>query len=397
MESETDTDTKPVLSIFRFVFKDINSFLDPRQPDRKLWNANLEYIWSIPGCLAICWGHTVDKPEIIICLIQWESKASWDSFEWSFGFGHLIGMLDQAPSAHNMNTWVLDYLHNSSFLEIRFLAFGAADLSADFRRSFLSERLAQQEAFRPLGSTDFHAGWSRTGRTGPFTYTEFYVHARSTTDQRLPTQHVTHVRDHNSEIRVQTMNACLELVREVRPCTSGEKYSQPTADSVSSLMKIEPVRQYQDENEALKGMTNSIVEKSMASYGYVRPDQADQGYPAPDGYHMPWKRHTQGAKYMIYHPHVSFPPTEDKILDILCINFTAGTEPLGYNTLASMSFFPPGPELFSPAWKSFSKLRMDLRTTAHCEHLLWGVYDQCSSKVAMFIRMLSLELCNCVV
>ncbi|OKL58647.1 hypothetical protein UA08_06141 [Talaromyces atroroseus] len=58
-----------------------------------LWAASLEYVRSIPDCKAIYWAPLHDRPERIIVLLQWKSALALKTFQQSFGFGLMIGLL----------------------------------------------------------------------------------------------------------------------------------------------------------------------------------------------------------------------------------------------------------------------------------------------------------------
>ncbi|OAQ58205.1 antibiotic biosynthesis monooxygenase domain-containing protein [Pochonia chlamydosporia 170] len=88
-----DRPRTPVLSILEFKFKPGVDLSDIHGVPRKLWDNSLQYIWSIPGCASIEWGLTLDDSTNVLCMIQWETAASWQMFQDSLGFSLIIGLL----------------------------------------------------------------------------------------------------------------------------------------------------------------------------------------------------------------------------------------------------------------------------------------------------------------
>lgn len=90
-----------ILGILEFTLKPGIDILDESRPPRRLWEAALRYVGSIPGCCAVEWGVRLDKfnhggsgPTSLFCLVHWDSAAAWRKFQHSPGFTPIIGLLD---------------------------------------------------------------------------------------------------------------------------------------------------------------------------------------------------------------------------------------------------------------------------------------------------------------
>ncbi|KAK0763963.1 hypothetical protein N5P37_003355 [Trichoderma harzianum] len=85
----------PILSIIEFSLKPGVDLGDGSRPPRKLLDATLRYISSIPGCCSIEWGLRLDA-EVeagFFCLIYWDSVVAWHKFQHSLGFTPLVALL----------------------------------------------------------------------------------------------------------------------------------------------------------------------------------------------------------------------------------------------------------------------------------------------------------------
>lgn len=85
----------PILSIIEFSLKPGVVLRDDSRPPRKLLDATLHYISSIPGCQGIEWGlrPDVDVEADFFCLIYWDSVVAWHKFQHSLGFIPLVALL----------------------------------------------------------------------------------------------------------------------------------------------------------------------------------------------------------------------------------------------------------------------------------------------------------------
>ncbi|KAH8648705.1 hypothetical protein BX600DRAFT_490253 [Xylariales sp. PMI_506] len=82
----------PILSILEFALKPGVDIHDDLKPLRKLWEAALRYISSIPGCCAVEWGSRLQRPPaVLVCMIHWDSTSAWQKFQYSLGsIGRLL-------------------------------------------------------------------------------------------------------------------------------------------------------------------------------------------------------------------------------------------------------------------------------------------------------------------
>ncbi|PNP49582.1 hypothetical protein THARTR1_09904 [Trichoderma harzianum] len=85
----------PILSIIEFSLKPGVDLRDDSRPARKLLDATLRYIRSIPGCRGIEWGLRlpVDVEAGFFCLIYWNGVIAWHKFQHSLGFTPLAALL----------------------------------------------------------------------------------------------------------------------------------------------------------------------------------------------------------------------------------------------------------------------------------------------------------------
>ncbi|KAL6830097.1 hypothetical protein V8C40DRAFT_273794 [Trichoderma camerunense] len=85
----------PILSIIEFSLKPDIDLRDDSKPPRKLLDATLRYISSIPGCHGIEWGLRldVDVEAGFFCFIYWDSVVAWHKFQHSLGFTPLVALL----------------------------------------------------------------------------------------------------------------------------------------------------------------------------------------------------------------------------------------------------------------------------------------------------------------
>ncbi|KKO99809.1 hypothetical protein THAR02_08085 [Trichoderma harzianum] len=85
----------PILSIIEFSLKPDIDLHDDSRPPRRLLDATLHYISSIPGCHGIEWGLRlyVDVEACFFCLIYWDSVVSWHKFQHSLGFTPFVALL----------------------------------------------------------------------------------------------------------------------------------------------------------------------------------------------------------------------------------------------------------------------------------------------------------------
>ncbi|KAK4141195.1 uncharacterized protein C8A04DRAFT_31294 [Dichotomopilus funicola] len=96
---EEDADKTPqgrILSILELPLKPgVDMHNDSgSNPSRKLWDAALRYISSIPGCCAVEWAQGLEDPPVtLLCMIQWDSTVAWRRFQHSLGFTPLIALL----------------------------------------------------------------------------------------------------------------------------------------------------------------------------------------------------------------------------------------------------------------------------------------------------------------
>ena len=109
---------------------------------RRLWEATLRYVGSVPGCCAIEWGSRLDNhpsgPTSIICLIHWDSTAAWRNFQYSSGFTPIIMLLDSdvsnrcaklGPSGASMFSCGADTQEKPTVVDIVSVTMPAEDVS----------------------------------------------------------------------------------------------------------------------------------------------------------------------------------------------------------------------------------------------------------------------------
>lgn len=81
-----DSPQTPVLSILQLDLYPGSGAQDLNQSACRIWNAALEYVSSISGCVALHWAQLKYHVDTLIVLLQWEDPESWKRFQESVGF-----------------------------------------------------------------------------------------------------------------------------------------------------------------------------------------------------------------------------------------------------------------------------------------------------------------------
>jgi hypothetical protein len=91
-----------------------------------LWHGALDYISTIPGCEAICWGSDLESNLPTVLLVaQWHDASSWRTFQQSPSVTTLIrdmlraDPLNQTVRLHLSNIHGLDKIVEISFLALK--------------------------------------------------------------------------------------------------------------------------------------------------------------------------------------------------------------------------------------------------------------------------------------
>ena len=88
-----------VLSIIHLKLVSDTSVLIESSPTAELWSATVQYISTIPGCVAIYWGTEAGQDDENICLlIQWQDPMSWNRFQKSMALSLMLPVLAENPS-----------------------------------------------------------------------------------------------------------------------------------------------------------------------------------------------------------------------------------------------------------------------------------------------------------
>ncbi|KAL5088206.1 hypothetical protein Trisim1_006879 [Trichoderma cf. simile WF8] len=140
----------PILSIIEFSLKPGIDLRDDSRPPRKLLDATLHYISSIPGCRGIEWGLRldVDVEAGFFCLIYWASVVAWHKFQHSLGFTPLVALL--ASDISNRCAKIAgrisaalglgDAVRANTIIDVVSVTFSAQDVSSQERRLTFEER-----------------------------------------------------------------------------------------------------------------------------------------------------------------------------------------------------------------------------------------------------------------
>ncbi len=152
----------PILGVLEFALKPGINMYDESGSPRRLWDAALRYIGSIPGCSAVKWGSRLDSrpsgPTSVLCLVHWDSTAAWRKFQYSPGFTPIIGLLN--PDVHVSNRCAKlgpsgaprfgcggDARDRATVVDVVSVTMAAEDASSPERRS------AVEEAWKTLVSS----------------------------------------------------------------------------------------------------------------------------------------------------------------------------------------------------------------------------------------------------
>ncbi|KAI0456268.1 hypothetical protein F5B21DRAFT_502462 [Xylaria acuta] len=146
-EGEADKSPQtPILSILEFALKPGIDVHDDSKPPRKLWDAALRYVSSIPGCCAVEWGPRLEDPSVaLLCMIHWDSTVAWQKFQRSLGFSPIIGLLCSSASNRCAKLSASgaprlgDARDGATVVDVVSVAFGADNASSPERRSAFEE------------------------------------------------------------------------------------------------------------------------------------------------------------------------------------------------------------------------------------------------------------------
>ncbi|GKZ72765.1 hypothetical protein AnigIFM50267_009144 [Aspergillus niger] len=87
----------PVLSFVRLTFRPDVNIVNETKIGHSLWQQSLALISTIPGFQRVYWASISDDPNGVVVLIQWQSGDAWKEFQFSFGFGLMLPLLQQKP------------------------------------------------------------------------------------------------------------------------------------------------------------------------------------------------------------------------------------------------------------------------------------------------------------
>lgn len=155
----------PILSIIEFSLKPGVDLRDDSRPPRKLLDATLRYISSIPGCCGIEWGLRLDADVEagFFCLIYWDSVVAWHKFQHSLGFTPLVALLasDVSNRCARFAGTVSSALGFSEavrattiIIDVVLVTFSAQDMSTPERRLAYEERWNALVASLTAGDVD---------------------------------------------------------------------------------------------------------------------------------------------------------------------------------------------------------------------------------------------------
>ncbi|KAK4080534.1 hypothetical protein Trihar35433_1639 [Trichoderma harzianum] len=150
-ETADEIPQTPILSIIEFSLKPGVDLGDDSRPPRKLLDATLRYISSIPGCRGIEWGLRLDADVEagFFCLICWDSVVAWHKFQHSLGFTPLVALLasdvsnccakftGRIPSALGLGEAVRA---TTIIIDVVSVTFSTQDVSSQERGSTIEER-----------------------------------------------------------------------------------------------------------------------------------------------------------------------------------------------------------------------------------------------------------------
>ncbi|UKZ74104.1 hypothetical protein TrVFT333_001761 [Trichoderma virens FT-333] len=138
----------PIISIIDFPLKPGIDVRDESRPPRKLLDATLGYISSIPGFCGVEWGPRLDVEAGLVCFIYWDSIVAWHKFQHSLGFTPLIGLLSSSVSNRcakftgriSGDAGPEDAVGANSIVDVVSVTLCAQDVSSPERRSAFEER-----------------------------------------------------------------------------------------------------------------------------------------------------------------------------------------------------------------------------------------------------------------
>lgn len=157
---------EPVLSIIQLKLLPGYSVLTT-SPAARLWTASLEYISTIPGCVATHWGTRKfsDKgqpklrSEKLCLLIAWESSRHWAKFQDSFGLLLMREILAKDEGISNRCVQIsLPHLSHS-WTSLKLASFRFASKVSEQKRNRFAEQFAVWRNDRAVESVDFCGTW----------------------------------------------------------------------------------------------------------------------------------------------------------------------------------------------------------------------------------------------
>ncbi|KAL2199443.1 hypothetical protein P885DRAFT_67471 [Corynascus similis CBS 632.67] len=147
-EETAGSQQAPILSVLEFKLKPEIHLDDRPNPPRKLWDAALCYIRSIPGCRTVEWGlelgdlPTASQVSSLSCLIHWDNTVAWHKFQHSLGFTPLVALFGSSPSNRCAKLSPSDELREfcdarsgTTIVDVVSVVFGAEDASSPEKRS----------------------------------------------------------------------------------------------------------------------------------------------------------------------------------------------------------------------------------------------------------------------
>ncbi|KAH8653531.1 hypothetical protein BX600DRAFT_385995 [Xylariales sp. PMI_506] len=134
----------PLLSILEFTLRPGIDLRDDTKQPRKLWDAALQYIRSIPGCCTVEWGPRLeDPPAAILCMIHWDSTAAWRKFQHSLGSIMRLLCTNASNRCAKLSATVAPILcstrDGATIVDVVSVTFVADDVSSPERRSAFEE------------------------------------------------------------------------------------------------------------------------------------------------------------------------------------------------------------------------------------------------------------------
>ncbi len=182
-------------------------------------------------------------------------------FKDSLGFGLITSLHVGAPTCHTFSLLIKNDIKDFSTLQARTSVF-VHKVSGDVKKQLLASRTAQLEKLGYVRDQTYSALWSTKGIHEHDFLVEFFIWDKNILDKIPKSLPPVAITVDDEEIPTRATTSSLELGQEIRPLPPVIRPNMEIpATSTSSLIKLSPNRQYQDEVQFLDDLIGDSIKK----------------------------------------------------------------------------------------------------------------------------------------